>query len=276
MHLQENRPIHRGTVTSTDGTVLSYQRLGHGAPLVVCHGSFATAQDWLPFAERMARTRTVFLYDRRGRGDSPAAPDFAIDAELDDLAAMIDLAGPEGALLGHSFGGGCALALAARIGFPGPLIVYEPRHSARGPVSRGHIPDIRRMLAAGDLDGATEFALAHVVGLPAPALAGLRSGPLWERFRQTIGAFPNELRLLDDLAWQPGDLDGIAGPCTLLTGGNSPVPPDASSPDMALRTLLPAIRARTIPDQGHFAYSAAPALLADSVDACLTGRTVPA
>ncbi len=271
MHLPKKPPIDRGTVTSTDGTVLSYQRLGDGAPLVVCHGSFATARDWLPFAERMAQTRTVFLYDRRGRGGSPAAPDFAVDAELADLAAMIGLAGPGTALLGHSFGGGCALALAARIGFSGPLIVYEPRHSTRGPVSRGHIPDIRRLLSAGDVDGATEYALAHVVGLSAAAVAGLLGGPLWARFRQTIGAFPNELRLLDDLAWQPGDLNAIAGPCTLLTGGNSLVLPDASSPDIALRTLLPAIRARTIPGQGHFAYSAAPALLADIVDACLTG-----
>lgn len=271
MQLDDNLIIDRGTVTAADGTVISYQRLGQGAPLVVCHGSFAMAKDWLPFAERMAATHAVFLYDRRGRGDSPATPDFAIDAEMDDLAAMIDLAGPGAALLGHSFGGGCALALAARIGFSGPLIVYEPRHSARGPVSRGHIPDIRRLLATGDLDGATDFALAHVVGLPAPSIAGLRASPLWERFRQTIGAFPNELRLLDDLAWQQGDLDAIAGPCTLLTGENSPVLPAAVSPDTALCALLPAMRLCTVPGQGHFAYSAAPGLLADIVRACLAG-----
>ena len=140
-----------GTVESPDGTPIAYLRVGSGPALVVCHGSFASAPDWLPFAVELADTRTVYLYDRRGRGSSPyVSPGFAVDAEVDDLGAVSRIAGPGAAVLGHSFGGGCALSWAARERFGGPVVVYEPRHAIDGPVSAGHIPEIRRLLADGD------------------------------------------------------------------------------------------------------------------------------
>lgn len=49
----------------------------------------------MPFAKRMARTRRVILYDCRGRGDSVAVTSSAaLDAEVDDLAAIVAHAGP--------------------------------------------------------------------------------------------------------------------------------------------------------------------------------------
>ena len=261
-------PVVRGTVDSPDGTPIAYLRVGSGPPLVVCHGSFAAARDWLPFAARMSRARTVYLYDRRGRGSSPRVREApAVDAEVDDLAAVLRVAGPGAAVLGHSFGGGCALACAAREGLDGPVLVYEPRHSIDGPVSAGHIPEIRRLLDEGDEQGAVRAVLEKVVALPAPAIDALADSPLWERMRQTVGAFPDELRLLDHLTWRPGDLDGIAGPTWLLVGTESPVLP--ADREGALRGVLPGLRRVTLPGQGHFAYQSAPALLAQAVLACL-------
>lgn len=148
-------------VTSPDGTRLGCARVGHGPPLVVCHGSFAGASDWLPFARELADTRTVHLYDRRGRGASTdGPPDAAVDAEVDDLAAVMAQVGPDAALLGHSFGGGCALAYAARRRFPGPVVVYEPRHSIDRPVGRGRVAEIRRVLATSGRDVAVRAVLA--------------------------------------------------------------------------------------------------------------------
>jgi pimeloyl-ACP methyl ester carboxylesterase len=270
MQLPVNLPTQRGTVSSSDGTALAYVRIGTGAPLVVCHGSFSVAQDWVPFAMKMAATHSVYLYDRRGRGLNPyAGTSFAVDAEVDDLAVMVELAGPAAAVLGHSFGGGCALSLAARNGFSGSLIVYEPRHSVHAPVSRGQIPAIERLTAAGDKDAATRFVMSHVIGMPAQAIAALRQSPLWHVMCQTVDAFPNELRFLDSLTWRAGDLRRIAGVTTLLVGEQSPVLPDDISPDAALRSLLPGMRTVSIPGQGHFAFIADPALLAGIVGKCV-------
>jgi pimeloyl-ACP methyl ester carboxylesterase len=264
-------PIEQSTITAPDGTLLAVLKLGNGPPLVICHGAFTMAQDWLPFAAEVATTRTVYLYDRRGRGKSiPYADSFAKDAEVDDLAAMVALAGPGTAILGHSFGGACALAFAAREKFDGTLIVYEPPHSVLGPVSCGHIPEIERLIATGDMDAATQFAIGKVVGMPPEAIAAFRETPLWESMCQTVTAFPNELRLLDSLTWQEGDLSGIIRAPTLLIGAESPVLPDAISPVAALQKLLPSMRAVSIPGQGHVAYLMDPALLAGIVIGCLT------
>ena len=270
MQIPEALISKRGTVRSSDGTALTYICIGSGTPLVVCHGAFSVAQDWVPFAERIGPKHSVFLYDRRGRGQSPhAGPRFAIDAEVHDLAAMVELAGRETAVLGHSFGGGCALSFAARAKFSGSLIVYEPRHSVLEPVSKGQINEIERLIAEGDKDTAAQFVMRHVIGMPAQAVVGLRGSPLWDTVCRTVDAFPNELRFLDSLTWRSGDLDGIATSPTLLVGEQSPVLPDEISADLALRSLLPSMRTVSIPGQGHFAFLSDPALLADIVSKCL-------
>lgn len=271
MNTTEELAIHRGTVASPDGTLLGYLRLGDGPPLVVCHGSFSTADDWLRFGTEMASTRTVYLYDRRGRGNSPdIVSEVAIDAEVDDLAAIVSLAGPDAAVMGHSFGGGCALSFAGRGGFAGPLVLYEPRHSLRGPMGRGLIAGLDQLIDAGDITAGVHYALEKIIGLPPQAIAGMRETPVWAGMVSTVNAFPRELRFLDTLCWASGALDSIVGPSFLLVGECSPVLPDALSPDVALRTLLPAMRNKIVPGQGHFAYAAAPALLADLVKECLS------
>ncbi|RSN45185.1 hypothetical protein DMC64_20315 [Amycolatopsis sp. WAC 04197] len=272
--LPDGSVAESGRVTSSDGTELAYLRLGTGPPLVVCHGSFASARDWLPFAAAMSGKHTVFVYDRRGRGSSPNInPGFAIDAEVDDLSAVVALAGPDVAILGHSFGGGCALGFAARERFPGPVIVYEPRHSIDGPVSAGRIPAIRRLIAGGDKEGAVRAILEDVIKLPASAIAAFAESPLWSRMLQTVDAFPDELRLLDELAWCPGDLDGITGPTWLLVGAESPVLP--ADREGALRGVLPGLRRLTLTGQGHFAYASAPEILAAAVAHCLSASDTP-
>jgi pimeloyl-ACP methyl ester carboxylesterase len=271
MNAPENLSFERGTVASSDGTLLGYLRFGDGPPLVVCHGSFSTAEEWLRFGTELASTRTVYLYDRRGRGQSPdIVSETAIDAEVDDLAAIVGLAGADAAVMGHSFGGGCALSFAARGGFASPLVLYEPRHSLRGPMGRGRIAGLDQLIDAGDREAAVQYAMEQIIGLPPQAVARMRATPLWVGMVRTVHAFPRELRLLDTLAWTSGDLDGVVGPSFLLVGENSPVLPDALSPDVALRTLLPAMRIMSVPGQGHFAYAAAPALLADLVKGCLS------
>jgi pimeloyl-ACP methyl ester carboxylesterase len=258
-------------IAAPDGMMLATKKLGSGPPLVICHGAFTMAQDWLPFAFEMASQRTVYLYDRRGRGESISAEsNFKLDAEVDDLAAVVAYAGADTAILGHSFGGACALAYAARVGFSGPLVVYEPPHASLSPVSRGHIPEIERIIATGDLYAATQFAIGHVVGMPPPAIAAFRESPLWDAMCQTVKAFPKELRLLDSLVWNDGDLGAIASAPTLLIGEDSPVLPEAISPVAALQALLPAMRTKAIPGQGHVAYLFAPVLLAEIVNQCLS------
>src|SRR6201999_3129162 len=104
-------PVRRQRVTSADGTEIAVTITGAGPPLVVCPGSLATARDWQLVARALAPRMTTYALDRRGHGNSGDAPAYSLDREQDDLAAVIELAGPDVTLLGHSYGGAVALSL---------------------------------------------------------------------------------------------------------------------------------------------------------------------
>ncbi|MGH2350054.1 MAG: alpha/beta fold hydrolase [Chloroflexota bacterium] len=97
------------------GIRLHYWRRGQGRPLLVLHGVTDWGLDWARFARRIEDRFDCVLLDQRGHGysDKPATgysyADFAGDAWA--VIERLELRRP--AVLGHSMGGGVALALAA-------------------------------------------------------------------------------------------------------------------------------------------------------------------
>ena len=80
-----------GTVTSSDGTVIAYERAGTGPALVMVdpalgYSRFDTVR---ALGQRLTARFTVFTYDRRGRGGSTDTPPYAVEREVDDLAAVV-------------------------------------------------------------------------------------------------------------------------------------------------------------------------------------------
>lgn len=117
-----------GSVESADGTRIGFSTYGSGPAIIVCHGTHTVAQDWAAFGQELGRRYTVYVYDRRGRGNSDdTGKPYTNESEIDDLAAMVKLARPDAAILGHSFGGGVALAYALRAGFKGRLVLVRAR-----------------------------------------------------------------------------------------------------------------------------------------------------
>ncbi len=117
-------------VSSPDGTKIAYDRLGDGPPVVLVSGLFCHRPMTQPLAELLARDFTVVHYDRRGRGESGDTPPYAVEREVEDLAALIDAVGGAAAVYGHSSGAGLALEAAAR-GVPiTGLVLHEPPYGA--------------------------------------------------------------------------------------------------------------------------------------------------
>lgn len=125
-------------------------------------------------------------------------------------------------------------------------------------------------MARGDLDSAAEYSIEHVVGMPPVAIEGFKAAAFWAGMRDAVTAFPSELRFLDSLTWQPGDLDAVVGAPVLLLGSETPDPPDALWPIASLKALLPSMQVVSIPGQGHVAHLFAPDLLAEIVVATAT------
>src|SRR5437763_4769065 len=106
------------TVQSADGTTLAFDQLGKGPALILVGGALCARLSWSgpELARLLAPRFTVYNYDRRGRGDSGDTLPYAVEREIEDLEALIQVAGGTAALFGHSSGACLALEAAAKLG----------------------------------------------------------------------------------------------------------------------------------------------------------------
>jgi pimeloyl-ACP methyl ester carboxylesterase len=180
------------TVTSADGTSIAYEELGGGPPLIIVTAAFNTRASTEPLAAALQDRFTVLNYDRRGRGGSGDTPPYAVDREIDDIAALIDSAGGAAALFGHSSGATLALWAAAR-GLPiTKLALYEPPFlvdQSRPPLAVD-LPDrLAALVAAGRRGDAVELYQTEAVGIPENVVVQLRHAP----FRPALEAIAHTL-----------------------------------------------------------------------------------
>ena len=94
------------------GREVWWQRLGAGPVVVFCHGTPWSSQLWRPFAEALAGSHTVYLWDMPGYGQSSKHPDHAVslDVQGELFAALLahwGLSSPH--VIAHDYGGAVSL-----------------------------------------------------------------------------------------------------------------------------------------------------------------------
>ena len=83
---------------------------------VLVHGGFSDhATNWEFIAPTLQERFTVYMIARRGRGETDATDGHSVADESNDVAALIRMIGQPVFLLGHSYGGQCALAAALAV-----------------------------------------------------------------------------------------------------------------------------------------------------------------
>jgi pimeloyl-ACP methyl ester carboxylesterase len=114
-------------VLSKDGTAIAFDRLGHGSPVILVDGAlcYRGMGQSGQLAELLAQHFTVFTYDRRGRGDSGDTAPYAVEREVEDIAALLSEAGGAAFVWGMSSGAVLALAAANRLSGIKKLALYE-------------------------------------------------------------------------------------------------------------------------------------------------------
>lgn len=256
-----------GIAISKDGTGIGYTQFGSGEAVVICHGSYTGQQDWFAFAQELAATRSVFVYDRRGRGQSADTNQpYTFEKELDDLAARVSLARAT-IVMGHSFGGGVALAYTIRDGFAGKLIMYEPMNSLFRQVSNGYMEKLKELVAKGDLDTATLLTQLKIVGIPAANVEVFRSSPSWNSFVKQTPIFVRELEALDNLKPTAAVGEKIRAKTWLLLGEKSW--PALRIAAAGILSIVKNLTVYPLIGQSHFANSENPKSLKDLVLKCL-------
>jgi lipase len=95
------------------GQVLNFGDTGTGTPVVALHGSASTGAQWRSLVDHLGPRHRVLTPDLAGYGRSgrPAAPR-TMATEAGFLRPLLDDAGEPVHLVGHSFGGAVALAVA--------------------------------------------------------------------------------------------------------------------------------------------------------------------
>lgn len=248
------------SVTSKDGTNITYDRMGQGAPLILVNGASVDRQSNLPLAEALKPHFTIFNYDRRGRGDSGDTPPYAVEREIEDIDAVIGAAGGSALLFGFSSGAALALKAAAS-GLPiRKLALWEPPFIVEG--SRPFPPadnakTLTNLLAAGRRGEAVEFFLVKVVGLTPEAVAEARKQPSWSAQEALAHTLIYDTTILGDYALLVASAARVKTP-TLVSAGGADFPWICDSAQ-ALAELIPGAKTHFLDGQGH---SVDPAVLA--------------
>ncbi|TFY98632.1 alpha/beta fold hydrolase [Ramlibacter rhizophilus] len=109
-----------GRSVQADGLQTNYLEQGEGEPVVLIHGSgpgVTAYANWRLVMPELARHYRVLAPDIAGFGytERKADPDYTLDGWVRHLVAWMDAVGvPRARIVGNSFGGALALAIAAR------------------------------------------------------------------------------------------------------------------------------------------------------------------
>ncbi|GAA4906941.1 pimeloyl-ACP methyl ester carboxylesterase [Nonomuraea thailandensis] len=144
-----------GTVTSADGTTISYREVGQGPGLVIVHGAMQTGHTQIELAGALAGDFTCYLPDRRGRGGSgPAGADYGLAREIEDLEAVLRATG---ARYAAGVSSGAVITLHTALARPAALskaVLFEPPLGLDATGVRGALERFDREIAAGRVPAA--------------------------------------------------------------------------------------------------------------------------
>ena len=253
------------TAASADGTRIAYWREGSGPPLLLVHGGVCDHLAWhfvLPF---LARSFTVYTFDRRGRGESGDTLPFAVEREVEDIEAMLRAIGEPAHLLGHSAGGILALLAAERTDKLLSLILYEPAFVVDGTRQRPGPEVLKRMqglLAAGDRDEVIRTAIRETLDLTEEHIAAMGAGPGWQHLRAVAHTVPYDWQLWDE-PLVPERVNAVQTRTLLLTGSESPTWLQIGT--RAVLAALPNATLEVLEGQEHHATVTAPETFAQVV-----------
>ena len=265
------------SVTSKDGTKIGIRKLGQGPGVVLEHGGALGSQHYMKLATALADQFTVYLPDRRGRGMSgPYGPDYCIEREDEDLAAVIAATGAEN-VFGSADGGMFALHASMSLPSIRKVALFEPvvfvgqpgLDEFKATISRG-----QRLVDSGDVAGAMASLAkdasdgdprAQAMAAPLRLLGKIMTQPaicrvlLWADAKRVTGddaalrdlivAWKEELNVVMATEGHLDDFKNVTADVLLLIGLGAP--PLFTGTLDALQTVLPRATRVELPGLNH-------------------------
>ncbi len=264
---------------SQDGTAIAFDRKGSGPPVILIDGALCYRESGpnRALADALRERFTVFTYDRRGRGESGDAPYYEVTREVEDIAALIDVAGAPAHLYGISTGGALALETAKRLpGKVASLALYEIPFvvdDSRPPVAEDFKSRLQALLVADRRSAAIKLFMREAARLPSPLVAAMPLFPGWSKNKAIAHTLANDVAIMGDTQ-RGGPLPAdrwasITQPTLVADGGKSPAWLRNAAAQLAQR--LPHARVQTLDGQRHYVKAAALApVLGEFIDRAVT------
>lgn len=243
-------------VQSADGTTIAFDQSGKGPAIIIVDGALgqrAMDSETTQLAPLLAQHFTVFLYDRRGRGDSSDTQPYAVEREIEDIEALITEAGGQAALFGISSGAALAMEAAIKLGDRvKKLAMYEAPYN-NDEAARVAWKEYRKQLAEVLAQGRRGDALAlfmMLTGMPADHLDRVRQHPMWPMWEAVAPTLAYDAASMGEDASVPTEkAASVAVPALVMDGS-------ASYPFMLVTALelvkaMPRAQHRTLEGQTH-------------------------
>jgi pimeloyl-ACP methyl ester carboxylesterase len=246
------------TVTSKDGTRISYTATGNGPAIILVSGatSYPALDPTLPVLADLLKDEFTFVtFDRRGRGESGDTKPYAIDREIEDIEAVIDAVGGKAALYGQSSGAVLSLIAAGQLPTVTHVLAYEPPYSLPGAgyqVPADYIATLERFNAAGDRSAAAAYFI-KTVGASDADIEGMKQSPFWpvmEAVAPTIVYDGYAMTKDRKGAEIPSHLWARSKAKILVVDGGASFPGMPEAAD-AVAAATPGANRKTLGDQGH-------------------------
>lgn len=243
-------------VTSKDGTRIAFEKAGNGPAVVLVDGAFCFRSSGVTplLLPLLSRHFTVFAYDRRGRGESDDKPPYAVEREVEDLAAVTGAAGSPVDLC--AFSSGCALALhAVAAGLrPKKLVLFEPPYVRAGSapaVPADAADEIRRLVESGRRSDAVRYFMTKVFGAPGLFVTLMRwfGRQSWKNNESVAHTLPYDIALMGDYSVPVDLLTRVDVPAVVLSGEKAPAAMREAAAKVA--AALPSADHRVLPRQSH-------------------------
>lgn len=244
-------------VRSKDGTPIAYETVGTGPALILVDGAlcYRASGPMRPLAEQLKSDFTVFLYDRRGRGESGNTLPYSPAREVEDIAALVDVAGGSAVVAGVSSGAALVLKAAGRTSGIEKVALYEAPFvidDKETPMDPDFRARLNRHIANGKPGDAVKQFM-HRVRVPGIAILVMRFTPVWKKLTGVAHTLPYDIELVESYqtgkSIPSGEWADVTMPVMVIAGGKSPA--WMQNAQAAIAATLPNAELRTLPGQTH-------------------------
>ncbi len=246
---------------SKDGTSIAYYKTGAGPAVILVDGAFCSSRfgPMAKLAPVLDKYFTVITYDRRARGESGDTKPYDVQREIEDIEALIQVAGGSAQLFSISSGAILAIRAAASGLNISKLALFEPPFvgNPKGRRPANAEAELKRMISEKRRGDAVAYYLQKVMGVPAVVPWILRLTPNWAKMKANAASLPYDAAVCGDFNIPKTLVGALNTPAIVIDSVKSPK--NLREAVRAVAELLPQGRQITVDGKIH---DAPPGILA--------------